>query len=238
MKTITQLRSNIKFIFGKLALLVFFSLVLVLSSCQFKKPVEFNVAMQDLVRKNHSKELLNRKTYKKNIKIFDGDEKFYQYITEYLKQNNKKIDAENFTKTLLELSKKNSYDPVFILAVIKTESSFDFNAIGSAGEIGLMQIKPDTAKWICEMKKIEWKGSEALKNPEYNILVGGHYFKYLKKAVKSKSVKYVNAYNLGLTSMNRKPSSDLRKHPYLGKVRKNYLAIYSELKKIKKRKII
>lgn len=194
--------------------------------------------MQDLIRKNHSNELLNRKSYKKNIRIFDGDAKFYQYITQYLKQSNIKIDAESFTKTLLDLSKSHSYDPVFILAVIKTESSFDFNAVGSAGEIGLMQIKPDTAKWICEMKNIAWKGPEALKDPEYNIMLGGYYFKYLKKAVNSKSIKYVNAYNLGLSSMKRKPSSDLKKHPYLGKVRMNYLAIYSELKKIKKKKVI
>lgn len=238
MKTIFDLKNNIGFILRKLGMLVFFSGLLILSSCQYKKPIEFNVVMQDLIRKNHSKELLNRKSYKKNIKIFDGDVKFYQYIMQYLKQSNYKIDAEAFTRTLLDLSKAHAYDPVFILAVIKTESSFDFNAIGSAGEIGLMQIKPDTAKWICDMKKIEWKGPEALKDPEYNIMVGGYYFKYLKKAVKSKSLKYVNAYNLGLSSMNRKPSSDLRKHPYLGKVRKNYLAIYSELKKIKKKKII
>lgn len=238
MKTIVELKSSIRFILRKLGLLIFLSLLLVMSSCQFKKPLEFNVVMQDLIRKNHSKELLNRKSYKKNIKIFDGDARFYEYITQYLKQNNRKIDAENFTQTLLALSKRHSYDPVFILAVIKTESSFDFNAIGSAGEIGLMQIKPGTAKWICDLKKITWKGPEALKDPEYNIMVGSYYFKYLKKAVKSKSIKYVNAYNLGLSSMNRKPSSDLRKHPYLGKVRANYLAIYSELKKIKKKKVI
>ncbi len=238
MKTMTELKGNIRFILRKLGLLVFLSLLLVMSSCQYKKPVEFNVVMQDIIRKKHSKELLNRKSYKKNIKIFDGDASFYEYITEYLKQNNRKIDAEKFTQTLLALSKSHSYDPVFILAVIKTESAFDFNAIGSAGEIGLMQIKPDTAKWICDLKKITWKGPEALKDPEYNILVGGIYFKYLTNAVKSQSINYVNAYNLGLASMNRKPSSDLRKHPYLGKIRANYLAIYSDLKKIKKKKVI
>lgn len=238
MKTIHELRSTVVFILRKLVLLIFFSSILVFCSCEYKKPIEFNVVMQDMIRKSHSKELLNRKLYKRNIRIFDGDTRFYEYITEYLKKSNRKIDAESFTKTLLDLSKKHWYDPVFILAVIKTESSFDYNAIGSAGEIGLMQIKPDTAKWICDLKKITWKGSDALKDPEYNIMIGGYYFKYLKKAGKSKSLKYVNAYNLGLASMNRKPTSDLKKHPYLGKVRKNYLAIYSELKKIKKRKVI
>ena len=70
MKSMAELRSNIRFILGKLGLLMFFSVLLVMSSCQYKKPIEFNVAIQDLIRKNHSKELLNRKSYKKNIKIF------------------------------------------------------------------------------------------------------------------------------------------------------------------------
>ena len=205
---------------------------------QYNFPKDLNIVIQDVIRKNHAAELLNVNADNINVSAFDGDANFYQYIAQYLRQNNDKIDATKFTQELMNLSQKNAYDPIFILAVIKTESAFNFDAIGSAGEIGLMQIKPTTAEWICKKKKIKWMGANALKNPEYNMLVGAHYFKYLKKSLKSQSLKYVNAYNLGMTSMNRKLSKDLKKHPYFGKVTENYLAIYSELKKIKEKKII
>lgn len=236
MKTNIRQINKIRAVLKKLGLLLLFSVMLVLNeACQYRNPTEFNIVIQDMIRKNHSLELLNTKADQIDIKSFEGDANFYKYIKQYLKKNNKKIDAEKFTQTLLNLSQNHAYDPIFLLAVIKTESSFNFNAVGSAGEIGLMQIKPDTAKWICDKKNIKWKGAKALKDPEYNILVGAFYFKYLKKTLKSQSMKYINAYNMGLASMQRLPSSDLKKHPYFGKVTQNYVSIYSELMKIKRK---
>lgn len=233
----TQMRQNnkIKAFLKKTGLFLLFSTMLVMNeACQYKPQAEFSVVIQDEIRKNHSEELLSDKAETDaTIKSFDGDAKFARYIASYLKKRNKKIDAEKFTQTLMNLSKEQSYDPIFILAVIKTESSFNANAIGGAGEIGLMQIKPDTAEWIANKKNIAWKGAKALKDPEYNILIGANYFKYLKNSVKSESLKYVNAYNMGLASMQRMPASGLKKHPYFGKVISNYLSIYSDLKKIK-----
>lgn len=231
--------NKIKSVLKKIGLLFLFSVMLVLNeACQYRNPIEFNIVIQDMIRKNHSVELLNTRANQINIKSFEGDANFYKYIKKYLAKSNNKLDAEKFTQALLNLSQSHAYDPIFLLAVIKTESSFNFNAVGSAGEIGLMQIKPDTAKWICDMKNIKWKGAQALKDPEYNILVGAYYFKYLKKTLKSQSLKYINAYNMGLTSMKRLPSSDLKKHPYFGKVTQNYMSIYSELMKIKEKKLI
>jgi soluble lytic murein transglycosylase len=237
MKTNMRQNNKIKVILKKIGQLVVFSNLLLLSEgCQFKpnNTTEFSLVIQDEIRKNHAEELLLSKHANDiNIKSFDGDAKFARYIASYLKRSNKRIDSEKFTQALMALSKEKSYDPIFLLAVIKTESSFNFNAIGSAGEIGLMQIKPDTAEWIANKKNIKWKGAKALKDPEYNILIGATYFKYLKNSVKSESLKYVNAYNMGLTKMNRMPTSSLKKHPYFGKVIANYLSIYSDLQKIK-----
>lgn len=217
---------------------MFLAMLVLNEGCYNKTPDGINIIIQDEVRKNHSVELLNKYSNKLDIKSFEGDKNFYRYITQYLKGSNTKINAEKFTQTLLKLSQSYAYDPIFLLAVIKTESGFNFNAIGSAGEVGLMQIKPDTAKWICDMKNIKWRGSQALKDPEYNILVGASYFKYLKNILNSQSKKYITAYNMGLKSMKRTPALELKKHPYFGKVTSNYLTIYSELKKIKKKKLI
>lgn len=59
-------------------------------------------------------------------------------------------------------------------AVISVESNYRADARGAAGEVGLMQIKPATARMM------GYKGStKALYNPETNIKYG---MKYLAKA--------------------------------------------------------
>lgn len=59
-------------------------------------------------------------------------------------------------------------------AVIKVESNYRANARGGAGEIGLMQIKPATARMMGYSG-----GAQGLFNPETNIKYG---MKYLAKA--------------------------------------------------------
>ncbi len=219
-------------------LCLFVGILTLNQACQFTdNNNKYELALQDDIRSSHAQEILSDRGGE-NVKEFDGDVKFIRYIENYVRKQNRKIDAKSFTETLLRVSKNHSYDPIFILAVIQTESSFKAGAIGSAGEIGLMQIKPDTAKWICEKNNIEWRGAQALKDPEYNILVGAHYFHYLKNTLKSKGMKYINAYNMGLGSLKRMPTSNLKKHPYFPKVVGNYLSIYSVLRKIKSKQTI
>lgn len=190
-----------------------------------------DAVIQDQKRINHAHELLQNKYKKLGLKNFEGDLKLADYIKKYIQQENPNLNAASLTQALLKVSREHGYDPVFLLAVIKTESQFNPNTVGSAGEIGLMQIKPSTASWICKKKKVKWLGKSELKNPEYNILVGAHYFNYLKKTLNSKSMRYINAYNMGINNLQRMPASSQMKHPYYGKVISNYLAIYSELQK-------
>ena len=197
-------------------------------------PKKQDLVQQDLQRIQHAHELLS-KTYKKSdLQKFEGDFKLAVYIEKYIEKENSKLDARELTDTLLKVSREHGYDPVFLLAVIKTESKFNPNSIGLAGEIGLMQIKPDTAAWICKKKKVKWLGADKLKDPSYNVLVGAHYFEYLKKTLDSKSMRYINAYNMGINNLQRLPSSVQKKHPYYGIVISNYLAIYSQFKKYRK----
>lgn len=211
---------------------MFFTILVLNEGCRH---VPTDLIKQDEIRREHSVELLSRNAENQSIRSFDGDTQFFDYIKSYVKQQNPKIDSDKFTHTLLKVSLAHNYDPIFLLAVIKTESSFNFNAIGSAGEIGLMQLKPATAQWICKKKNVKWRGAKALKDPEYNIIVGALYFKYLKKTLKSQSQKYITAYNMGLASMKRANKSELKNHPYYTKVTKNYIRIYSDLNKIRQK---
>jgi soluble lytic murein transglycosylase len=188
----------------------------------------------EAARMTHAKELLNSEYASTSAVNFEGDQKFSQYLSEYISAENANLNSDQMTQALVAASAKNHYDPVFLLAVIKTESQFNPRAVGSAGELGLMQIKPDTAEWICQKSGFPWKGANALKDPVYNVQIGALYFKYLKKSLKSRSAYYINAYNMGINNLHRLPASSKISHPYYARVMQNYIGIYQELQKIKK----
>ncbi len=71
------------------------------------------------------------------------------------------------------------------LAVVLQESSFRANVTGAAGEIGLMQLKCQTARGI------GYKGTcDDLYDPDTNLHYG---LRYLRKALNRGSVAYYNA---------------------------------------------
>lgn len=220
-------------ILKKINAIFFFSILMMsVEACQFHV-AQHESLVRDEIRLHHANELVQNEKVTEQFHEFDGDEHFYDYISTYIQKNSNSIDSEKLTNSLFGMSREHNYDPIFLLAVIKTESKFNENAIGSAGEIGLMQIKPLTAEWICNKNKIHWRGAEALKNPEYNILIGSYYFRYLKKTMKSKSFKYISAYNLGVGGFKRASKELLAERDYFNRVIENYLSIYSELKLLK-----
>ncbi|MBC7420235.1 MAG: lytic transglycosylase domain-containing protein [Bdellovibrio sp.] len=226
-------QNKIIFSLRKIVLLsALISLFFANQACQVRPSKEALFA-QDQIRIKHAHELLKKDYKKSDIQTFEGDFKLAEYIKKYIKHENLKLNADDLTDTLLKVSKTHGYDPIFLLAVIKTESQFNPNAIGSAGEIGLMQIKPDTAEWICKKNKLRWFGAKRLKNPHYNVLIGAFYFQYLKKTLHSQSARYINAYNMGINNLQRLPAQAQNEHPYFDKVITNYLYIYAELKKIR-----
>ena len=79
-----------------------------------------------------------------------------------------------YNSTIRKHAKLNGIDYELARAIIYTESSFRVNALGRHGEIGLMQIKPATARGM------GYRGTRnQLYLPENNIKYG---MKYLKKA--------------------------------------------------------
>jgi len=64
-------------------------------------------------------------------------------------------------------------DLALVLAVIQKESSFDAKAHSSVGAQGLMQLMPETAKWL------GLKDTSKLYTPAVNIKYGVKYLKYL-----------------------------------------------------------
>jgi soluble lytic murein transglycosylase-like protein len=123
-------------------------------------------------------------------------------------------------------SEKYEYDPMFIMAVIITESSFVKGQKSPVGARGLMQIMPFVGEDVALRSGQNWRGAETLFDPELNIKLGTQHlfeqillFDDIKKALVS--------YNVGesrLRSMMRQ-DRPLPKR-YLNKV----LETYEELK--------
>ena len=88
-------------------------------------------------------------------------------------------------------------EPPLIAAIILAESKFDKTAVSERGAVGLMQIMPDTAKWIAESKEMKDYDVKKLKEPEVNIELGTWYVGYLMKVFNGNPVLVLAAYNAG-----------------------------------------
>ena len=66
-----------------------------------------------------------------------------------------------------------------VYAVIRSESDFESGAVSSQGAIGLMQILPDTFRWLTDEMLFEHLEDGMIYDPETNIRYGVFYLSYL-----------------------------------------------------------
>lgn len=86
-----------------------------------------------------------------------------------------------------------------IAAVIWRESDFDPSARSSEGAVGLMQLIPETAKWISTQPGGLGYPADRLAEPEVNIAFGSWYLHYLLDKYGDERVA-IAAYNGGETN--------------------------------------
>lgn len=101
---------------------------------------------------------------------------------------------------------KSSYDygieKELIYAIIKCESGFNKEAHSHANAIGLMQITPDTFKWLQLYTQEKGLNVESLKNPKINIKYGTLFISLLRKKYKNDEA-VLSAYNAGDSMVKR-----------------------------------
>ena len=109
-----------------------------------------------------------------------------------------------FSEIVEKEAKENGVEEALIYAVIKAESGFDQYCVSDAGAVGLMQVMPETVKWLVTLKGDEAEEDEGdltedeLCNAELNIHYGTYYLKYLQKLYKDSDVATIAAaYNAG-----------------------------------------
>lgn len=189
-------------------------------------------SVNEASRVTHAKELLGKYYDGSFAQQLEGSTtlnvSIYNKVQSRL-QGRWKIQAEKISNTIISESGRHGFDPVFVMAVIQTESKFNPKARGRFGEIGLMQVKPDTAAWIARKYHLRWKGPRTLENPSANIRIGVAYMSYLRDHFAGASSKYVSAYNMGPKNVSRLFAQRVRPREYSLRVMRNYKDIYTTL---------
>ncbi len=135
------------------------------------------------------------------------------------------------TRTIVDESQAHGLDPIFVMAIIATESSFNPLALGSVGEIGLMQIRPETAEWSANKQGLPWIGPMGLKNPVVNVKLGVAYMAWLRSEMGPYSERYVSAYNMGPGAVRRLIAQNVKPAEYRARVLANYETFYKQIPK-------
>ncbi|NMA92915.1 MAG: lytic transglycosylase domain-containing protein [Firmicutes bacterium] len=108
-----------------------------------------------------------------------------------------------------EYGEKYQVDPLFIAAVVQSESSFDPEGISSRGAQGLMQLMPATAEWVAGMLGFNLQGREELFEPRLNIEIGTWYLSSLRQQFGDNKAVILAAYNGGRTETARWLEQDI-----------------------------
>ena len=103
----------------------------------------------------------------------------------------------DYQQDIVTYSKKNNVDPFLVAAIIKNESNFKHDAVSKVGAVGLMQIMPETGRWIAEQMGLENYQDSDLYQTRKNIRMGCWYVGELDHEFQNNLVLLMVAYNAG-----------------------------------------
>jgi len=139
-------------------------------------------------------------------------------------------EVSQLATVVYDESNKYQYDPMFVLAIIMTESSFKKGQTSTFGAKGLMQVVPFVGKDLAERSGVDWNGSETLFQPEINIKLGTlHLFEQILQF--GDINRALVAYNMGETRLRGmlKRNTPIPQR-YIKKVMDNYSMLKEKYK--------
>ena len=143
-----------------------------------------------------------------------------------------------YTEEIADSAARHQVNPYWICAMIRAESNWDESAVSSAGAIGLMQVRPETAQDMADLGIVDAEAYpvENLADPVVNIEYGTAYLRYLVERYHEMEPA-ICAYNAGLGNVDvwLEEDGDVRESvafeetdQYLLRV-ESYKAIYEEM---------
>ena len=162
--------------------------------------------------------LLKEQDYKDRVR-----NRIEEIISKHYTGLDEKI-AVRIPELILVESKKYGYDPLFLTALIITESSFYNWAKSNRGARGLMQLRPATAIALASETHLKWRGIRTLFDPEKNIALGAYYLNKLVSRFGNLTLA-LEAYNHGPSRLSKYLRKGYQPKRYSKKVLKNYRKI-------------
>jgi soluble lytic murein transglycosylase len=104
---------------------------------------------------------------------------------------------------VLEHAARYDLPPHLVYAMIREESRFDRNAVSRAGAVGLMQLMPETGRYVARELEIPNWGDESLLDPEINLAFGVWYASSLMGVSGEDYLRMLAAYNAGPANAKR-----------------------------------
>jgi len=123
-------------------------------------------------------------------------------------------EAWSVAEVILGESAKRKLDPLLVLALIRVKSDFQYAVVSPSGARGLMQIMPDTGKFLSAVLGRESNlrpaafRPESLDEPHFNIRLGTYYLHDLKKQFQDLTVT-LTAYNFGPIEIQNRLDNNL-----------------------------
>ena len=148
-----------------------------------------------------------------------------QLVSSY-KTGLKKDHHDSLSERIIHESKKYGYDPLFLAAVIITESSFYNWSRSKKGALGLMQIRPATGKELASEAHVQWEGKPTLFDPKANIALGAYYLNKLVLRFGDLGLA-LEAYNHGPSRLQRYLKNGYRPKRYSQRVFRHYSGLKS-----------
>lgn len=228
---------NVKSILSKLESFFFhitppFYLIAVMLGCLTVLPIllspyidkqndEYKISlMQDTMRLNK----LSLEIYEKNKSITNHQNIL---ITDYALQQSsaKRLSSKErleLASIITEQAELHNLDPLLVIALIHVESTFNTNAQSHKGAKGLMQLLPNTARYINKKTDKGIPENSNLFDAKTNIALGTAYMEYLLNKTNSNLEYALAAYNMGPANMFRAKRENKVPKAYSNKVLKEY----------------
>ncbi len=118
-------------------------------------------------------------------------------------------------------SQRYGYDPLFVVAMAQVESACSPRARSEDGALGLIQVKPSTARLVARGAGVRWRGAHMLAKPAINVRLGLRYLRQLERQFRDPYVA-IAAYNLGPERVAGMPGHRARRTHYVRKVLSHY----------------
>jgi soluble lytic murein transglycosylase len=96
-----------------------------------------------------------------------------------------------------QAARENDIDEAWVFGLMRQESRFVNVARSSVGASGLMQVMPDTARWIAKRLGIKRFDPSEMQDPARNIQFGAYYLKHVQTTLDGSPVLATAAYNAG-----------------------------------------